>query len=592
MTESRSVRPDVGEALLAALDIALFAPTEHGLEPVHELPAWLRAIRPEENWLDPTDELPFLANFLVDATEFWNVEREPNDVARICSGPWTEACADGSTHALEASALVAGTAKFLLVERCGTEFVERQRVLQRAREVSLDRHRLERAERRIAEMHAALEERHGELLYLFDRLALGTVLLDADGGVSFLSRTAAEWLETEAEGVGAWERIFEAKTDAAAELARRRADPEGATKRLGVRFERKHAAPLFFDVDVQVDPRAAERRIVFLYDRTEVRELRAALAGRARFEDLVGKSALMQAVYELIDDLAPYGTTVLIEGETGTGKELVARALHQRGTRSAGPFVPVNCAGFTESLLNSQLFGHKRGAFTGATTDQAGYFEAADGGTLFLDEIGDISLDVQTRLLRVLQEREITRVGETQTRKVDVRVVCATHRNLVEEVEAGRFRSDLLYRIRVGRIGLPALADRREDVPLLANAFLTRIASELGKDVTSIAPEALELMLDYAWPGNVRELRSAIEFGLVRAKGRALAAGDLPPEVLALSGGRSGGFGGAGGAADDRTKVLAALRSAGGNRSQAAKLLGVSRATFYRRLASLDLDEG
>lgn len=296
---------------------------------------------------------------------------------------------------------------------------------------------------------------------------------------------------------------------------------------------------------------------------------------------MMGESAPMRQVYERIADLASVDATVLIEGETGTGKELVARAIHRASPRRHKPLVAVNCAGLTESLLTSQLFGHRRGAFTGAIADQVGLIEAAHGGTLFLDEVGDMPLSVQTSLLRVLQEREITRLGETKSRKVDVRFVAATHRNLKEEVAAGRFRADLLYRIRVATIRVPALRERRDDIPLLAESFLGEFTGGLtGRDITA---GAMRLLCEYPWPGNVRELRAAIESAAVCAKHPRIDVPDLPAEMRSHLCGQE--------ALDwrslPRQTVLGALEEARGNRSRAARLLGVSRATFYRHLGRL-----
>jgi DNA-binding NtrC family response regulator len=284
--------------------------------------------------------------------------------------------------------------------------------------------------------------------------------------------------------------------------------------------------------------------------------------------------------------VARVDTPVLIEGETGTGKELVAQAIHFASHRQGGPFIAVNCAGLTESLLASQLFGHKRGAFTGAVADHQGLFAAANGGTLFLDEIGDIPLSVQTNLLRVLQEREITRLGEAIPRKIDVRIVAATHQNLQAAVSHGTFRSDLLYRIRVARISLPALRQRRSDIPLLVSSFLVYCRAAIGKPVQDVSHSAMRLLLQYHWPGNVRELKSAIEFAVIRCRGTVLKADDLPPE-LSEPAPLLKTFSTA--AVDEPQRIVAALQQAQGNRTLAARLLGMSRATFYRRLANLDL---
>jgi DNA-binding NtrC family response regulator len=299
----------------------------------------------------------------------------------------------------------------------------------------------------------------------------------------------------------------------------------------------------------------------------------------------------MRRAFQQIQDVARVDSTVLIEGETGTGKELVAGALHAVSHRKDQPFVPVNCAGLTDSLLASQLFGHRKGAFTGAVGDQKGLFEAAEGGTLFLDEIGDISMTVQTSLLRVLQEKEMTRLGETRPIKIDVRVIAATHRDLKEEIAEGRFRADLFYRIRVARIEVPPLRARREDIPLLAEWFLRESRATTGKPIHHISDDAMRALMDYRWPGNVRELKSGIEFAVIRCKGKVLRVDDLPPEIglpVALNT-AIGQQPPKDGAEEERQRLLSALERAGGNRAAAARLLGIGRTTLYRRLADLDI---
>jgi two-component system response regulator HydG len=275
--------------------------------------------------------------------------------------------------------------------------------------------------------------------------------------------------------------------------------------------------------------KAAERKQ--LCDRN--RQLESQLREREGlpFAGLVGNSGPMRDVTRMIDAVAYSATTVLVTGESGTGKELVARALHAKSPRRNQPFVALNCGALTETLLESELFGHVKGSFTGAQRDQRGLFEAADGGTIFLDEIGDIPLSTQVRLLRVLQEGEIKRVGSADPVKVDVRVVAATHRDLPKLVKAGRFREDLFYRLNVIAIPLPALRERIEDVPLLAHHFLRRYAERLGKRVRVLTPEAVELLCAYRWPGNVRELENAVERALVLCRGDAVTPADLPPAV-------------------------------------------------------------
>jgi DNA-binding NtrC family response regulator len=279
--------------------------------------------------------------------------------------------------------------------------------------------------------------------------------------------------------------------------------------------------------------KAAERKA--LYDRT--RQLETQLRERvgAAADGLVGNSAPIREVTRMIEAVAYSAATVLITGESGTGKELVARALHSRSPRKSHPFVALNCGALTETLLESELFGHVKGSFTGAQRDQKGLFDAADGGTIFLDEIGDIPPATQVRLLRVLQEGEFKRVGAAESIKVDVRVIAATHRDLPKLVKSGRFREDLFYRLNVINLGLPPLRDRVEDVALLAHHFLRRYTDRLGKKVKGISGEAMELLGGYRWPGNVRELENAIERAVVLCRGDSIGAADLPPAITGRS---------------------------------------------------------
>jgi two-component system response regulator HydG len=275
--------------------------------------------------------------------------------------------------------------------------------------------------------------------------------------------------------------------------------------------------------------KAIERKSLFDRNRELENRLRQQEGGPP--EGMVGTSAGMREVVRMVEAVAYSAATVLVTGESGTGKELVARALHARSPRKSHPFVALNCGALTETLLESELFGHVKGAFTGAQRDSKGLFDAADGGTIFLDEIGDIPLSTQVRLLRVLQEGEVKRVGSADSTKVDVRVIAATHRDLPKLVKAGRFREDLFYRLNVINIPIPALRERVEDVPLLAHHFLRRYADRLGKKVRAVAPEAIELLCGYRWPGNVRELENAIERAVVLCRADTVGAADLPPAV-------------------------------------------------------------
>ncbi len=322
----------------------------------------------------------------------------------------------------------------------------------------------------------------------------------------------------------------------------------------------------------------------------------AARVREGALGSMVGHSDAMRSVFTAVRQVAPTDTTVLIQGETGTGKELLARAVHDLSPRAGRPFVPVNCAGLAEGVLESELFGHVRGSFTGAVADREGLFAAAEGGTLFLDEVGDVSLALQQRLLRVLQEREVTPVGSTRPRAVDVRVVAATHRDLEAEVRTGRFRDDLFYRLDVFRIQAPPLRSRRADIPLLIEAALARLrARSSGTEGASFSPLAMRLMRAHDWPGNVRELFAVVESATIRAGGPRIEAQHLPsairdPDGAAPSHPRETRYQGST-VDDERAAIEAALVEADGSRARAAEILGMSRTTLWRRMRDFGLGE-
>ena len=346
--------------------------------------------------------------------------------------------------------------------------------------------------------------------------------------------------------------------------------------------------------------------VVIVRDITHVRELETRLEDRSSLHGMVGGAHAMQQIYELIDQVAPTDSTVLIQGESGTGKELVADAIHRSSRRPTGPFIKINCSALSESLLESELFGHVRGAFTGALHDKKGRFELAEGGTIFLDEVGDLSAHIQVKLLRVLQEREIERVGDARTIPIDVRILAATNRPLRQLVEDGTFREDLYFRLCVIPIVMPPLRDRRADIPDLAALFLRTFAERMKKPVESLSPDAMRALMNHAWPGNVRELQNAIEHGAVKSTGKLLLLEDLPPEIVeasarvrAMAGGRgqhAARHAGdpvhamANGRDSERTeasRIREALQSVGGNRTRAAALLGIDRTTLWRKMKKL-----
>ena len=319
--------------------------------------------------------------------------------------------------------------------------------------------------------------------------------------------------------------------------------------------------------------------------RRETRQLRQRVKDRVAPTNMVGVSAPMQRVFEVVDQVAPSRATVLITGESGTGKELIANAIHQRSPRASGPFVKLHCAALAESLLESELFGHEKGSFTGAMARKDGRFQIADGGTLFLDEIGEVSPAIQVKLLRFLQEHEFERVGGTQTIRVDVRVIAATNRDLQKAVATGRFREDLFYRLNVVNLEMPPLRDRRGDIPALARFFLDRYAKENGKTFDGFTSEALAALTTYDWPGNVRELENAIERAVVLATGTVIVARLLPLQVVPRA--AVGGMPSIPGAtmeAIERYAIVETLESTGGSTSKAAEILGLSVRTIQYRL--------
>ncbi len=321
--------------------------------------------------------------------------------------------------------------------------------------------------------------------------------------------------------------------------------------------------------------------VLLIEDRRLASEQVAAARSGARFAGMVGSSEPMQQVFRIIEQVAGSDVTVLIEGASGTGKERVARALHQRSPRRSGPFEAINCAALPEALLESELFGHAKGAFTGALRERPGRIEAAAGGTLLLDEVAETSPAIQAKLLRFLQDRSFQRVGENRTRVADVRLVAATNRDLGRAVAEGAFREDLYYRLRVIPIQLPPLRERRGDVALLAAHLLEQIAADRGRPGLSLSTAARRRLIQHDWPGNVRELINALEYAVALAPGRRIRAEDLPPE---LAGSRRRYTAGGGDAGDERRRIVAALEQHGHNRSRSAEALGMNRVTLYRKM--------
>jgi DNA-binding NtrC family response regulator len=332
--------------------------------------------------------------------------------------------------------------------------------------------------------------------------------------------------------------------------------------------------------------------------REENRSLREALGERYQFRNIVARSPKMQEVLATVERVAPTHSTVLLGGESGVGKDLIARAIHEHSRRAAGPFIKINCTAIPENLLESELFGYERGAFTGANTSKPGRFELADKGTIFLDEIGDVPGSIQVKLLHVLQDRQFERLGGTKTLKVDVRVIAATNQDLRAALEQGTFRQDLYYRLNVVPISIPPLRERKEEIPYLVDYFIARFARESDKPLTGITPAALKLLMDFHWPGNVRELENIIERATALSTGTVIDTVDIrldisPPRPATPLAGESTPFPPEGMTLEqfEDEIIREALRRAGGNKSQAARLLGLSRNALRYRLSKLGVPD-
>ncbi len=463
--------------------------------------------------------------------------------------------------------------------------------------------RLRQATKKALNTLAELEKSQDDLQAVLNQLRVGTIIIDAEGIIRFVSECCAEikGLDQKPLMNRHWKETMPLAEDSIDLLSHTLEQSPDERNRATLIFQSESGETVWMEAEVKEDPRHPEHSIIYLYDMTEVHTLRSQIR-QSKYVQMIGNSPAMLRMYEMFEQVAEGDWTVLIEGETGSGKELVARSIHATSNRRNGPFIAVNCAGLSEALLASQLFGHRRGSFTGAVADQAGFFEAAEKGTLFLDEIGDIPMSMQASLLRALQEHEIIRIGDTHSRKVDVRILTATNKDLGEQVEQGLFREDLLYRIRVARISVPPLRERREDISILLNSFLSERRISMGKPTVKFDTESMRILTEYSWPGNVRELKNVVDHCIIHCRKSIIQSEDLPPEIRTPRPGtvlpsppidpqpamqpthRTAWEG------DETDEIMAAMRQTRGNRSRAAKLLGISRATFYRRLEKLNID--
>ncbi len=358
------------------------------------------------------------------------------------------------------------------------------------------------------------------------------------------------------------------------------------------RMECKHNRNSIQVVTINISPLAGRNgefsgAVMVVRDETLLNNLERNLRERQHFHNIVGKSNSMQKIYALIEDLADVETTVLITGASGTGKELVAEAIHYKGKRSNKTLVKVNCSALSETLLESELFGHMKGAFTGADKDKTGRFQRSDGGTIFLDEIGDVSLNMQLRLLRVLQEKVIERVGDSTPIKVDVRIIAATNQDLLKKVKRGQFREDLYYRLKVMELALPPLRERKDDIPILLNHCLQKFNKKLNKNIDAVSENVQKIFMDYPWPGNIRELENTLEHAFIVCHQNTITIDHLPQSLRDFYNEKPPE------ASDEgeigQQTVLKALEKTGWNKSKAARLLGVNVRTIYRKLEKFNI---
>lgn len=435
-------------------------------------------------------------------------------------------------------------------------------------------------------------QKFNELSTVFDTMPTGVfAILDQKSNIATINKAAGEILDSDSQaliGQNAYE-VFEYRFPGVQKLIDETVQNRRPVKNFTLEIEDSNAEMKTYLVSTAITEELESKDfgvVLVLHDISEVTRLRRAAMSLQRFGPLVGGSAVMKELYSTIETVAQYDTTVLICGETGTGKELVARAIHEFSPRSKEPFIPINCSALTSSLLESELFGHVKGAFTGADKDRSGRFEMAEGGTIFLDEVGTLSLDVQVKLLRTLQEKVIERVGSSKLIPVDVRVISATNRDLQELIAKNEFREDLYYRLKVLQIDVPPLRERRLDIPILAEHFVERFNKLYNRKVIALSPAAKEELMKYFWPGNVRELENAIEHAMVLTQGKIIEPQYLPPEVRLM---KDNGTPAPPPALEhdpstEEENIRRVLAAFAGNVTRAAASLGMHRTTLWRKM--------
>lgn len=440
-------------------------------------------------------------------------------------------------------------------------------------------------------------KRFDELKTVFDSLPDGVVaILDEDMNIAAANKAIGEMLQVTLQDIIGKKliEIFKNKIPGLIEVMKETIKSRKGIRNYTIEFVTSSGEVNSFLVSTAIIKEIGATDIgivLILHDVSEITRLKKIALQMDSYGEIVGKSEQMKNIYALIESIKRYNTSILIVGETGTGKELIARAIHNASDRKNKPFVPVNCSALPDTLIESELFGHMKGAFTGAISNRIGRFKVADGGTLFLDEIGTLPLDTQVKLLRALDDRVIEPVGSSQRIPVNIRIISATNRDLSELVAEKIFREDLLYRLKVMQIDLPPLRERKEDIPLLVDYFISRLNRYYRKNIIGISPSAKELLMNYLWPGNVRELEHAIEHAFILASGALLEIKHFPPEIrhsdkngtpppppkIDLN--------------SEEEEIKRALLAVGGNRNKAAEILGLHRASLWRKMREYRVDK-
>lgn len=441
-------------------------------------------------------------------------------------------------------------------------------------------------------------QRFNELRSVFDSMPDGVVaILDQELNIATANQAIAKMLHvTLKEVIGKKSvEIFKKNIPGLIEVIEKTIKDKKGVRNYTIEFVKSSGELTSFLVSTTIiDEISAEDTgiVLILHDVSEVTRLRRIALQMQRYGEVIGKSQKMRDIYTLIESIKDYNTSILVVGETGTGKELIARTIHRMSNRKNKPFVPVNCSALPDNLIESELFGYVKGAFTGATSDRAGRFEVANGGTLFLDEIGTLSMSTQIKLLRVLQERVVERLGSSKSIPIDVRIITATNRDLMELAAKNEFREDLYYRIKVLQINVPPLRDRKEDIILLVDYFITKLNRYYNKNIVGISPSAQELLINYQWPGNVRELENAIEHAFVLTEGALLEGKNLPPELRHANNDGAPPPPPREDITEEEENIKRALYTEKGNISKAAKLLGMHRSTLWRKMREFRIEKG